>query len=62
MDKFIDENGWLYCPQCRQKTEYRVRSDTMVYHWPMCCPRCHRESVVNIFEGKVELTSFKKRR
>ena len=61
MDNFIDKKGWLHCPKCGQRTEQKIGPDTIVHRWPMYCPKCGWESVVNVFNGKVELASSKEK-
>ena len=57
MDTLIDKKGWLHCPKCGQRTEQKIGPDTIAHRWPMYCPKCGWESVVNVFNGKVELAS-----
>lgn len=59
MDNLIDKKGYLHCPQCRQRTEQRIRADTLVCQWPMYCSQCGQESIINVLGGKVELSSSK---
>lgn len=55
MDNLIDKKGYLHCPQCGQRTEQRIRVDTLACQWPMYCSQCGQESMVNILDGKAEL-------
>lgn len=61
MDNLIDEKGWLHYPKCRQRTEQKIGPDTIAHRWPMYCPQCSRESMLNVLDGKAELASSKEK-
>lgn len=39
---------WLLCPMCRSKTRLRIRPDTELRNFPLFCPKCRREALVNV--------------
>ncbi|MEA4946720.1 MAG: cysteine-rich KTR domain-containing protein [Oscillospiraceae bacterium] len=39
---------WVYCPVCKCKTRTKVRSDTVLENFPLFCPKCRRETLVNV--------------
>lgn len=47
----IDADGWVRCPVCGCKTRTKVRPDTVLERFPLFCPKCHRESVIDFRAG-----------
>ena len=43
----VDAEGWVRCPVCGAKTRTKVRADTHLVRFPLYCPKCHRETVVD---------------
>ena len=41
------KSEWIYCPVCRNKTRDRVREDTVLRNFPLFCPKCKQESLVD---------------
>ena len=41
---------WICCPVCRGKTRIKIRGDTVLEKFPLYCPKCKRETLVNIKE------------
>ncbi|EOS45312.1 MAG: conjugal transfer protein [Lachnospiraceae bacterium] len=39
---------WLRCPVCGNKTRNRVREDTVLKNYPLYCPKCKREMLINV--------------
>lgn len=39
---------WLLCPVCGNKTRLKVRQDTELINFPLYCPKCKQETLVNI--------------
>lgn len=39
---------WLLCPVCGGKTRDRIREDTILINYPLYCPKCKQESIVNV--------------
>lgn len=39
---------WLYCPVCGNKTRNRIREDTVLKNYPLYCPKCKRETLVEV--------------
>ena len=37
---------WILCPICGNKTRNRLRSDTILKNFPLYCPKCKRESLI----------------
>ncbi len=56
----MDQNEnrqWLLCPICKNKTRTMLREDTILQNFPLFCPKCKQEIVVNVKNNTV--TVFK---
>ena len=41
---------WVHCPVCGNKTRLRLREDTVLTHFPLFCPKCKKESLIDAKE------------
>ena len=39
---------WLLCPVCQNKTRLRLREDTILENFPLYCPKCKQETLINV--------------
>lgn len=39
---------WLRCPVCGNKTRNRIREDTVLKNYPLYCPKCKQETLVDV--------------
>ncbi len=37
---------WILCPVCGSKTRDRIREDTTLKNYPLCCPKCKQETLI----------------
>ena len=37
---------WIYCPVCSSKTRDRIRQDTVLRNYPLYCPKCKHETLI----------------
>ena len=44
---------WVYCPICKNKTRIKIRKDTELMNFPLFCPKCKQESIINIVNQKI---------
>ncbi|WP_438760467.1 cysteine-rich KTR domain-containing protein [Enterococcus sp. AZ194] len=44
---------WVYCPVCANKTRIQVREDTELKNFPLFCPKCKQESLINLKKYKL---------
>ena len=42
------EKRWLHCPICNGKTRVMVGKNTVLCFFPLYCPRCKNETVINV--------------
>lgn len=44
---------WLLCPVCGNKTRDRLRKDTVLKNYPLYCPKCKQETLINVNDLKI---------
>ena len=44
---------WILCPNCQSKTRTKIREDTILSHFPLFCPKCRQETLINAEQLKI---------
>jgi predicted Zn-ribbon and HTH transcriptional regulator len=39
---------WIYRPICGNKTGLKIREDTKLENFPLYCPKCKQESLIEV--------------
>lgn len=52
------DTRWILCPICGNKTRDRIRDDTVLKNYPLYCPKCKQESLIDV--KKLHITVIKK--
>ncbi|HJF02722.1 cysteine-rich KTR domain-containing protein [Flavonifractor plautii] len=39
---------WIRCPVCGCKTRDRIRDNTILKNYPLYCPKCKQETLINV--------------
>ena len=39
---------WIRCPVCGSKTRDRIRKDTVLKNYPLYCPKCKQETLIEV--------------
>lgn len=39
---------WVKCPICGNKTRNKVRKDTVLKRFPLFCPKCKRQTLIEV--------------
>ena len=39
---------WILCPVCKAKTRTQILDDTELKHFPLFCPKCKNETLINV--------------
>lgn len=42
------EIKWILCPVCNNKTRLKIREDTVLENFPLFCPKCKQETLINV--------------
>ena len=48
---------WVHCPACGHKTRNRIRVDTILKNYPLYCPKCKQETLIEA--KKLNITVIK---
>ena len=51
----MEKQSWILCPICNSKTRVKVRKDTELINFPLFCPKCKHETLININRGIVKI-------
>lgn len=57
-DAHCDDEHWVLCPLCQSKTRTKILSDTILIRFPLFCPKCKEEILINI--RKLHITILKR--
>lgn len=49
----MDKENWLLCPICGNKTRIKILEDTILEKFPLFCPKCKQEMLVNVKQLKI---------
>ena len=44
----LRKSEWVYCPICGSKTRDRIRADTILKNYPLYCPKCNKETLMDV--------------
>lgn len=53
MDEIIEDSLWIYCPVCGGKTRTRVCKETVLVKFPLYCPKCKKEVLIDVIQLKI---------
>jgi hypothetical protein len=42
----VEKAKWIRCPVCGSKTRDRIREDTVLINYPLYCPKCKQECLI----------------
>ena len=44
----MQNESWVLCPICGGKTRLKLREDTELKNFPLYCPKCKQERLINV--------------
>ena len=44
----MKQTEWILCPVCGSKTRLQIRLDTELKNFPLYCPTCKQETLINV--------------
>lgn len=47
------KGNWILCPICGNKTRLQIRADTELKNFPLYCPKCRQESLIDVKDLQV---------
>lgn len=51
----MEKAEWIRCTVCGKKTRLQIREDTELNNFPLYCPKCKRESLIEAKDLRVTL-------
>lgn len=51
----MENREWIRCPICDSKTRDRIRKDTVLTNFPLFCPKCKKESLIEVKNLQVKV-------
>ena len=51
----MDKTKWILCPLCGSKTRNKIREDTILKNYPLYCPKCKQEVLIEVKDLKVTI-------
>lgn len=55
-----EQRQWVYCPCCGAKTRLQLLKQTELRDFPLFCPKCRRETVINARLFRVSVADNKR--
>lgn len=52
-DRKMKKTEWIYCPVCGNKTRDRIREDTVLRNYPLYCPKCKQETLIEVLNLEI---------
>lgn len=49
------DTHWLLCPVCKSKTRIKLREDTELKNFPLYCPKCKQEAIINVTQLNISV-------
>lgn len=46
----MQKSEWILCPSCNSKTRTQIREDTELKNFPLFCPKCKQEQIINVIK------------
>ena len=53
-----EKTEWVKCPVCGNKTRDKIRKDTVIKNFPLYCPKCKHETLINVRDMTVSAVSY----
>ena len=54
MVKAVISDKWILCPDCGAKTRTQILEDTELKHFPLFCPKCKKNFIIDVRNRIVE--------
>ncbi len=56
----MSDMEWLRCPVCGNKTRLKIRKDTELRNFPLYCPKCKQETLIDVKQQNVSIVRMLK--
>lgn len=54
----MQEVNWILCPICGNKTRDKIREDTILKNFPLFCPKCKSECLIDVEQFHITVISL----
>lgn len=51
----MEREEWILCPFCMSKTRIKIREDTKLQNFPLFCPKCKHETLINVKQLNISI-------
>lgn len=51
----MNKYKWILCPICYNKTRNKIREDTVLENFPLYCPKCKQETIINVKQQNISV-------
>lgn len=51
-----NDSLWIRCPICDGKTRTKVYADTVLVKFPLFCPKCKKEIIIDVVQLKMVIS------
>ena len=51
----LNKEKWVRCPICGNKTRVKIREDTVLANFPLYCPKCKQETLIEVTRLKLSV-------
>ena len=51
----MEKQLWVICPVCNNKTRTKIRKDTELINFPLFCPKCKQETLIEAKNLKITI-------
>lgn len=58
----MEKTEFIRCPVCGNKTRDKIREDTVLKNFPLFCPKCKSERLIDIEQLDLRLALWEYRR
>ena len=49
----MENEKWILCPICKNKTRVRIQKDTIMKKFPLFCSKCRQETLIDVKDMQV---------
>lgn len=54
----MENTKWVICPNCKSKTRLKLLPETVLEYFPLFCPKCKKEVVIDARKQEVCLIAM----
>lgn len=54
----MENSEWIRCPICGNKTRDKIRKDTVLKNYPLYCPKCRQETLIEVKNLQIEVIDY----